>query len=383
MGSRPARSSIRSVLRLLLVEDDQAFSTFVTTALGTGGEPLELRTAADLSEALRELGDIPPDAVLLDLNLPDSQGLATLREVLAACPEVAVVVLTGLDDAAIARAALKLGAQDWLVKGELDPAVIHRAVRYAVERKKLTNSLVQVQKLEVVGRLATGVAHEFNNVLTAILGSAQLIEEAANAEAKASALALLRRAARQGTALSRQLLSLARNPPNNDAIVPVSSLIDNALGLIQAVLPASIQLVIGEIVEADVRLDPGQFDQVLLNLVLNAKDAMPEGGTLSLSVTSGRGALGQTVIDAGERGGSFATVLVSDTGTGIDPSLLPRLFDPFVTTKGSKGTGLGLAVVTEIVARFGGAVQVESRRGSGTTFAIILPTSTSTTPAQE
>jgi signal transduction histidine kinase len=179
------------------------------------------------------------------------------------------------------------------------------------------------------------------------------------------------------------LLSLARNPPNNDAVVPVSSLIDNALGLIQAVLPASIQLVIGEIVEASVRLDPGQFDQVLLNLVLNAKDAMPEGGTLSLSVVSGQSVIGQTTIGTVEPVDSRATLLVSDTGTGIEPSLLPRLFEPFVTTKGAKGTGLGLAVVAEIVARFGGAVQVESRRGLGTTFAIILPTSTSTTPAQE
>ena len=370
-------------LRLLLVEDDEAFSAFVTTALAVGGDPIELRAAAELAAALGHLRDVTPDAVLLDLNLPDSQGLATLREVLAASPDVAVVVLTGLDDADVARAALKLGAQDWLVKGELDPALIHRAVRYAVDRKTLTKSLVQVQKLEVVGRLATGVAHEFNNVLTAILGSAQLIDEAADAEGKRAALDLLRRAARQGTALSRQLLSLARNPPNNDAVVPVSSLIDNALGLIQAVVPSAIQLVVGSIVEAYVRLDPGQFDQVLLNLVLNAKDAMPEGGTLSISVVGGRATVGPSVVDALKGGDGFATFLVSDTGTGIEPSLLPRLFHPFVTTKGDKGTGLGLAVVAEIVARFGGAIQVDSQRGSGTTFAIILPVSASTAPAQE
>ena len=154
---------------------------------------------------------------------------------------------------------------------------MQRAVRYAVERKQLTDRLVQAQKLEIAGRLANGVAHEFNNVLTAIAGSAQLVEDAADAEARASALDLLRRAARQGIALSRQLLSLARNPPINAAVVSTAGLVDNGRLLVQAVLPSTVQLEVGPVADVPVRLDPGQFDQLLLNLVLNARDAMPAG----------------------------------------------------------------------------------------------------------
>ena len=236
-----------------------------------------MQAVSDLTGALEQIRRASPDAVVLDLNLPDSEGLATLRAVLASAPQLPVVVLTGVADVDIARQALQLGAQDWLVKGQLDPDVVQRAVRYAVERKHLTDRLVQAQKLEIAGRLANGVAHEFNNVLTAIAGSAQLVEDAADAEARAGALDLLRRAARQGIALSRQLLSLARNPPNNAAVVSTAGLVDSGRVLVQAVLPSTIQLEVGPVADVPVRLDPGQFDQLLLNLVLNARDAMPEG----------------------------------------------------------------------------------------------------------
>ena len=245
-----------------------------------------MQAAGDLIGALEQIRRASPDAVVLDLNLPDSEGLATLRAVLASAPQMPVVVLTGVADVDIARQALQLGAQDWLVKGQLDPDVVQRAVRYAVERKHLTDRLVQAQKLEIAGRLANGVAHEFNNVLTAIAGSAQLVEDAADAEARASALDLLRRAARQGIALSRQLLSLARNPPVNAAVVSTAGLVDSGRLLVQAVLPSTVQLEVGPVADVPVRLDPGQFDQLLLNLVLNARDAMPEGGTLRISVTA-------------------------------------------------------------------------------------------------
>ena len=368
-------------LRVLLVEDDAAFASFLGLALAAGTEPAVVQAVSDLMGALEQIRRASPDAVVLDLNLPDSAGLATLRAVLASAPQLPVVVLTGVADVEIARQALQLGAQDWLVKGQLDPDVVQRAVRYAVERKHLTDRLVQAQKLEIAGRLANGVAHEFNNVLTAIAGSAQLVEDAADAEARAGALDLLRRAARQGIALSRQLLSLARNPPVNAAVVSTAGLVDSGRVLVQAVLPSRIQLEVGPVADVPVRLDPGQFDQLLLNLVLNARDAMPEGGTLRISVTAEPPHSAAAESEWACQTPLCAVVRVSDTGVGIDPSITPHLFEPFFTTKGSTGTGLGLAVVAEIVDRFGGAIHVESRLGAGTTVAVSLPAASE--PAEE
>ena len=369
------------VLRVLLVEDDAAFASFLGLALAAGTEPAVVQAVSDLMGALEQIRRASPDAVVLDLNLPDSVGLATLRAVLASAPQLPVVVLTGVADVDIARQALQLGAQDWLVKGQLDPDVVQRAVRYAVERKHLTDRLVQAQKLEIAGRLANGVAHEFNNVLTAIAGSAQLVEDAADAAARAGALDLLRRAARQGIALSRQLLSLARNPPNNAAVVSTAGLVDSSRVLVQAVLPSRIQLEVGPVADVPVRLDPGQFDQLLLNLVLNARDAMPEGGTLRISVTAEPPHPAAAESEWACQTPLCAVVRVTDTGVGIDPSITPHLFEPFFTTKGSTGTGLGLAVVAEIVDRFGGAIHVESRLGAGTTIAVSLPAASE--PAEE
>ena len=368
-------------LRVLLVEDDAAFASFLGLALAAGTESAVVQAVSDLMGALEQIRRASPDAVVLDLNLPDSVGLATLRAVLASAPQLPVVVLTGVADVDIARQALQLGAQDWLVKGQLDPDVVQRAVRYAVERKHLTDRLVQAQKLEIAGRLANGVAHEFNNVLTAIAGSAQLVEDAADAEARAGALELLRRAARQGIALSRQLLSLARNPPNNTAVVSTAGLVDSGRVLVQAVLPSRIQLEVGPVADVPVRLDPGQFDQLLLNLVLNARDAMPDGGTLRISVTAEPPHPAAAESEWACQTPLCAVVRVTDTGVGIDPSITPHLFEPFFTTKGSTGTGLGLAVVAEIVDRFGGAIHVESRLGAGTTVAVSLPAASE--PAEE
>jgi signal transduction histidine kinase len=361
-------------LRVLLVEDDAAFASFLTVALGAGAEPASVEAAGDLMDALDRIRRTKPDAVVLDLNLPDSEGLATLRAVLASAPQMPVVVLTGVGGGDIARQALQLGAQDWLLKGQLDPDVVQRAVRYAVERKQLTDRLVQAQKLEIAGRLANGVAHEFNNVLTAIAGSAQLVEEAVDEAARGSALDLLHRAARQGIALSRQLLSLARNPPVNTAVVSTATLVDSSLLLVQAVLPSTVQLEVGPVAEVPVRLDPGQFDQLLLNLVLNARDAMPQGGTLHISVTAEAPHSAAAESERVSEDPLYAVVRVTDTGVGIDPSITTRLFEPFFSTKGARGTGLGLAVVAEIVDRFGGAIHVESRLGAGTTFAVSVPT---------
>lgn len=357
-------------LRVLLVEDEQAFSSYVRAVFEGVRGAVVIGAAGTLESALQSLRAEPCDCVLLDLNLPDSSGLDTLRRVTDAAVHAAVVVLTGVADAEIAEDALRLGAQDWLVKGELDPEVLRRAVRYAVERKRLVDELLQSQKLEVAGRLATGIAHEFNNILTAIVGSAHLVQAATSEDERDAAASLLHRAARQGGVLSRQLLSLARNPSSNPAVVSATLLVENALPLVQAILPGTIKLSLGPLADVDVEIDPGQFDQVLLNLVLNARDAMPRGGVLRIAVEA-RSTQGPS--SAGGDGRAYAVLEVEDSGSGIDADAVPHLFEPFYSTKGPRGTGLGLAVCAEIVERYGGRIHVESRVGRGTSMAVWLP----------
>jgi two-component system, cell cycle sensor histidine kinase and response regulator CckA len=352
-------------LQVLLVEDDEAFAGFLVDALARDDEPVAVRRVGDLAGARASLAAARADVVLLDLNLPDSQGLSTLTDMLAEAPHVPIIVLTGMDDRRVARDALKLGAQDWLLKGTLDPDLIRRAIRYAVERKALTDRLLQAQALEIAGRLANRAAHEFNNVLTAVVGGVQQIEESDDSENRRSAIEVLRRAAAQGRAISQELLALSRHQPADPTPVSASALIAEGTALLRTVLPSTIALEIGPIADVVIEVDPGQFEQVLLNLALNARDAMPAGGTLRISVEMADGPASSDSM--------YVAIRMTDSGVGIESSLLPRLFVPFFTTKGASGTGLGLAISEEIVARFGGRIDVQSEPGVGSTFAVYLP----------
>ena len=340
-----------------------------------------MQTAGDLIGALDWIRQTNPDALVLDLNLPDSEGLATLRAVLASAPHVPVVVLTGLADVDVAHQALQLGAQDWLVKGQLDPDVVQRAVRYAVERKRLTERLVQAQKLEIAGRLANGVAHEFNNVLTAIASSAELVEDAVDAEARAE---------RPGSAAPCRSAGHRAEPAAAVAGPQSASQrrrrVDGRPGR-QRPGPGPGRAAIHDSTRG--RSRRGRTGPPRSGAVRSTPpQPRPEcqgrharGRHLRISVTAEAAHSAAAEPDWVCRDPLYAVVRVSDTGVGIDPSITPRLFEPFFTTKGTTGTGLGLAVVAEIVDRFGGAIHVESRLGAGTTIAVSLPAASE--PAEE
>ncbi len=347
-----------SLFRVLLVEDDPSFVQFLRDSLLTLSAELDVTVATRLSAAITALKAHTFDAVLLDLNLPDSSGLLTLQQITSTNGHVPVVVLTGIHDTSQAQDAMRLGAQDWLTKPQPDPDVVLRALRYAAERKRLTEGLIRSQQLEAVGRLARNVAHEFNNLLTTIIGNAGLAGLAQDARARDHALVEIEQAAKRGALLTRQLLGFARPRAAGPDVADVKQAMTTVRDLCEAVLPASVKIRLDVHETAWVPLAQEQLEQVLLNLVLNARDAMPRGGTITI---------------AAMRTGGRVQIEVQDTGTGIRPEVLPHVFEPFFTTKGDSGNGLGLMIAKELIEQAGGAIRVDSRYGHGTIVHIELP----------
>jgi len=246
-------------------------------------------------------------------------------------------------------------------------------VRDVSERERLSDQLRQAQKMEAIGRLAGGVAHDFNNLLTAIQGYAGLVLAQVEPTSRLHGMVQqIQLAGETAAGLTRQLLAFSRKQVLEPAIRDANDLIERTLGILRRV--------IGEDVEVRTDLDrsvgpvladAGQFQQVLLNMAVNARDAMPTGGTFSIRTAPRFVAAGQ-VSDVTP--GSYVRVEVSDTGTGMDSETLRHLFEPFFTTKEEgRGTGLGLATCYGIVRQSGGFIEVATRLGNGTTFAIHLP----------
>jgi signal transduction histidine kinase/ActR/RegA family two-component response regulator len=232
------------------------------------------------------------------------------------------------------------------------------------DRHLLEEQLRQAQKLEAVGQLAGGVAHDFNNLLTAINGYAELaLSDTRSEEKRRNDLVEVLRAGERAAALTRQLLAFSRKQVLQPEPVDVNQLIAHTSWMLRRIIGEHIRLDLSLCSEACVYADRGQLEQVLLNLCVNARDAMPNGGRIVIATSS-----------VGANGNSRVRISVSDTGAGIPPEVLPHIFEPFFTTKDrGKGTGLGLATVYGVVQQSGGTIQVHSRVGEGTTFAIEFP----------
>jgi nitrogen-specific signal transduction histidine kinase len=244
------------------------------------------------------------------------------------------------------------------------------------ERKWLETQLVQAQKMESIGRLAGGVAHDFNNLLTAIIGYTELAREMLSQEDAARAcLENVVKAAERAANLTRQLLAFARRQVIEPRVIQINDLIQDIDEILHRLIGETIELTLRLAPEAGaVRVDPGQFSQVLMNLAVNARDAMPGGGKLIIETETL--VLGEAYArhHVGLTPGPYVMVAVSDTGAGIDPAILPHIFEPFYTTKETgKGTGLGLATVYGIVAQSGGHIWIYSEPEYGTTVKIYLP----------
>jgi two-component system cell cycle sensor histidine kinase/response regulator CckA len=249
-------------------------------------------------------------------------------------------------------------------------------LRDVSERRRLEEQLLHAQRLESVGRLAGGIAHDFNNVLTAIFGYLDLAQAQVEPRGPVSeCLEAAQKAAQRAAELTSQLLAFARKQVIRPQVVDLNELVRGALGMAARLLGEEIEVVLHTApLLPNVRVDPGQFEQVLINLAVNAGDAMPQGGRFIVE-TSGVELDEEYVrLHPDVRAGPHVLLAVSDTGAGMDPVALEHCFEPFFTTKGrGRGTGLGLSTCYGIVHQSGGHITVYSERGRGTTFRIYLP----------
>jgi PAS domain S-box-containing protein len=243
------------------------------------------------------------------------------------------------------------------------------------ERAKLQEKLTQAQKMEAVGRLAGGIAHDFNNLLTVILGHVGFVLDDIKSNDRVRAdLMAIQQAAERAAALTGQLLAFSRKTIARPQVMRLGSVIKNVENLLRRLLGEDIDLQITNNAEGNVYADPSQMEQVVMNLAVNARDAMPNGGQLKITIADRQLGEKHDPEWIALTPGPYVSLAVSDTGCGMDSATLSRVFEPFFTTKEpGKGTGLGLSTVHGIISQARGQISVTSRLGAGTSFNLLIP----------
>jgi len=368
-------------LRVLIVEDDPVDVELVVFSIEQEGYTITYAVVDDPDSFQRKWREGPYDVVLADHNLPNWTGIDALRLHQELADDVPFIVVTASlgDEAAVDY--MKHGASDYVLKVRLErlPLAIERALRekaYRQERKTLEEQLRQAQKMEAVGRLAGGIAHDFNNLLTVILGRCellmQLLPEGSSHRGHAEEI---QTAISQSAALIQQLLAFSRKQAIQFEAIDLNEVIENTKGMLERLIPENIQLstvLSGQL--GAIKANRTQMEQILLNLVVNARDAMPAGGKLTIETRRLTLPECATAKQLDLTPGDYALLTVRDTGTGMDAETLAHVFEPFFTTKQKgKGTGLGLSTVYGIVKQGGGSINVQSQLNSGTVFRIYLP----------
>jgi signal transduction histidine kinase len=353
----------------------------VSAELEHGGyEPTfgEVLTEKQLRETLSGNWDI----AISDFAVNDGFGaLTALRAIQEAAIDLPLIVVSGKIKDTDVLTVLKAGAADHITRhnlARLNAAVERemRAARMRRDRLRLEEQFRQSQKMEAVGRLAGGVAHDFNNLLTVITGySDMLLASRDLKDAHRTALEEIRRSAERGGALTHQLLAFSRRQPMEARAIRINELVIQIQAMLRRLIGEDIELVTIPAASQDaVMADAGRLEQVIMNLVVNARDAMPEGGTLTIETGTLYLQESFSARQLGVKPGPHVTISITDTGLGMDEKTQSHLFEPFFTTKTpGKGTGLGLATAYGIIRQSGGAIAIVSQLGKGTTARIFLP----------
>ena len=372
---------MKTSLRILHLEDNSADAELIQATLAAEDivcEAVRVEGRSEFVDAV-ERGEF--DLILADYNLPSFDGISALEIAKEKCPEIPFIFVTGSLGEDLAIETLKKGATDYVFKhrpGRLVPAV-HRAideVAAQAQRKRLEAQLRHAQKMESIGTLAGGIAHDFNNLLTAIIGNAQLaLTRLRTEDPLYDRLIEIESSGKRAAELTRQLLIFSRRERLEPITINLNDTIGHFAKMLRRIIGEDIELrfkAAGDL--ATVFADPGQMEQVLMNLAVNARDAMPEGGQITIETQN-------IVIDEAfcrtrpyAQLGQFVQISVTDTGKGMDARTQEHIFEPFFTTKEvGKGTGLGLALSYAIIKQHEGMIDVYSEVGHGTTFKIYLP----------
>lgn len=374
-------------LRILLVDDDEDDYLITQDLLSDiNADKYELEWVSTYELATERMVRSEHDIYLVDYRLGKHSGLELLRWAMAESCKAPLILLTGQGDHQVDLEAMEAGAADYLVKDKLDANLLERSIRYAVEgfraqedRIKLEAELRQAQKMEAIGHMAGGIAHDFNNVLTAILSYASLARRHVEPDHPVySKLVGIEESSQRAANLTHQLLAFARRQVVVPRTLDLNDVVLNLDKLLRRLINAEIELVTlpGQNLNY-VKVDPGQMEQILVNLVVNARDAMPNGGKLTIRTMNENLTQKFTQNHVGVEPGDYVCLCVSDDGTGMPESVKARIFDPFFTTKElGKGTGLGLATCYGIVKQNNGHILVDSEVGVGTTFNIYFPSVT-------
>jgi len=368
---------------LLVVDDDELNREILSRYLKRQGHTVAV--AADGHEALELIKANSVDLVLLDILMPEVNGYQVLEYLKSdhTLRDIPVIMVSALEEMHNVVKCIEMGAEDYLPK-PFDPVLMKARVGACLKRRRLELSqrnqlqeqFLQAQKMESIGQLVGGVAHDFNNLLTPIMGHVYLGTKALpSGHPTRSNLEEINKAAERAASLTHQLLAFSRQQKIEPQVINLNDLITDMDKMLRRLIGEDIELVILNSPGLDlVKVVPGQFEQVLMNLVVNSRDAMPHGGRISIETLNV--ALDGTFTCQHPDGalGPHVTLSVSDTGIGMSEEVKAHIFEHFFTTKEEgKGTGLGLSTCYGIVQQSGGHMVVQSEPDQGTTFRICLP----------
>jgi two-component system, cell cycle sensor histidine kinase and response regulator CckA len=380
-----ATVSNRKQLKVLLVEDSPLDADLLAASLDDAGYEASIERVQTSQEMRAALERSDWQVILSDYSLPAFSAPEALAIAQELQPHIPFIIVSGTVGEDTAVTALKAGASDFLVKGRLTRLVpaIERELRDAsvrrareLERGALEDRLRQSQKLEGIGRLAGGVAHDFNNLLTVIIGYTEMVLDQIGPDKPISKdLEEIRSASNRAVALTRQLLAFSRKQTLNVVTMELNGIIASMRNMLERLI--SEDIVIRSHFADDlppILADRAQVEQVVMNLVMNARDAMPRGGVVTIKTLVVDARTVESATHESVAPGRYVGLIISDTGQGMDDATQARIFEPFFTTKGAgEGTGLGLATVYGVVQQLNGHIAVVSHVGQGTTFSLYFP----------
>lgn len=368
-------------VRLLVVDDDPDMSVQVRLMLGRSGHAYDITALTSPADIAERLDAAPYDILLVDHHMPSGNGSEVLRRVHGRRDAPPAIVLTMSRDPQLPDIYLELGAVDFLAKDEITPGLLDRSIRFAIAqwRSRRTieegqTALLKSERMATVGRLAAGVAHEYNNLNAVVLAGAELVALRVRSDPVATRhISLVISSVERSRRISNSLLQLARTKAGEPPVIDLRGQVEETAHL----LGPEARRWGAELIThlpgraCPVRIDRGDLHQVIANLVINGLHAAHR-------------TVGARVVVSLEAGGSSAHLSVADNGVGIEPQDLSRIFDPFFSRKGGhdsdgrfpvgvEGSGLGLAVSQRLIEQAGGTIAVASIPGSGTTLSITLP----------